>query len=59
MAEGGDRDHRLNRVAFCLGMLVAGGELSEGRVVAHRRNGGAVGMANGLCSYPPTYPVTS
>jgi hypothetical protein len=25
----GDRNNRLNRAAFCLGMLVAGGELSE------------------------------
>jgi hypothetical protein len=33
-AEGGDRNHRLNRAAFSLGMLVAGGELSEARVQA-------------------------
>lgn len=25
----GDRNNRLNRAAFCLGMLIAGGELAE------------------------------
>jgi hypothetical protein len=44
-AEGGDRNHRLNRAAFCLGMLVAGGELSEGRVHAELA---AAGEAIGL-----------
>jgi hypothetical protein len=44
-AEGGDRNHRLNRAAFCLGTLVAGRELSESRVRAELA---AAGEAIGL-----------
>jgi hypothetical protein len=44
-AVGGDRNHRLNRAAFSLGMLVAGGELSEARVQAELA---AAGEAIGL-----------
>lgn len=41
LAAVGDRDNRLNRAAFCLGMLVAGGELDEA-LVGNRSLGAAL-----------------
>jgi hypothetical protein len=45
----GGRNHRLNRAAFCLGQLVAGGELHEGDVV---RRLVEAAQANGLLTDP-------
>jgi len=54
--EGGDRNHRLNRAAFSLGMLVAGGELSEALVQAELS---AAGVAIGLDAYEVERTIAS
>ena len=41
----GSRNHTLNRAAFCLGQLVAGGELDEAEVVSALR---AAALGRGL-----------
>jgi hypothetical protein len=54
--EGGDRNHRLNRAAFSLGMLVAGGELSEALVHDELS---AAGTAIGLDSHEVERTIAS